>query len=152
MKRTLLYSIAFVLTIAATGQTLNVKVGNITYQFPASLTGEMIYDRGKTVTIMGKKLWLDEIEEMTIDDTAVKDNNVSINYDGSTANITIAGNVAQYVDVETNDAHVTINQTNSVISDRWSGEGTKVTVKPNLKSREAVFNTVQFDVWNSLNS
>ncbi|MBR6036003.1 MAG: carbohydrate-binding domain-containing protein [Bacteroidaceae bacterium] len=117
MKRTLLYSIAFVLTIAATGQTLNVKVGNITYQFPASLTGEMIYDRGKTVTIMGKKLWLDEIEEMTIDDTAVKDNNVSINYDGSTANITIAGNVAQYVDVETNDAHVTINQTNTALVD-----------------------------------
>ena len=28
------------LTIAATGQTLNVKVGNVTYQFPANQTGE----------------------------------------------------------------------------------------------------------------
>lgn len=67
MKRTFIYIIAFALTIATAGQTLNVKVGNITYQFPASQTGEMTYDKGKTVTIMGKKIWLDEIDAMTID-------------------------------------------------------------------------------------
>ena len=29
------------LTIAATGQTLNITVGNVTYQFPAAQAGEM---------------------------------------------------------------------------------------------------------------
>ena len=37
MKRTLLYIIALVLTIAAMGQTLNVKVGNVTYLFRGSI-------------------------------------------------------------------------------------------------------------------
>ncbi|MBP5375013.1 MAG: carbohydrate-binding domain-containing protein [Bacteroidaceae bacterium] len=117
MKRTFIYMTAFVLTIAATGQTLNVKVGNITYQFPAAQTGEMTYDKGKTVTIMGKKIWLDEIDAMTIDNTEVKNNAVNVNYDGSTANVTIAGNVAQYVDVDINDGHVTIDQTNTALVD-----------------------------------
>ena len=53
MRRTLLYIIALVLTIAASGQTLNVKVGSITYQFPAAQTGEMTYANGQTVIIMG---------------------------------------------------------------------------------------------------
>ena len=34
---------AFMLTIAAGAQTLNVGMGNVNYQFPASLTGEMTY-------------------------------------------------------------------------------------------------------------
>ncbi len=117
MKRTFIYIIAFALTIATAGQTLNVKVGNITYQFPVSQTGEMTYDKGKTVTIMGKKIWLDEIDAMTIDNAEVKNNAVNVNYNGSTANVTIAGNVAQYVDVDINDGHVTINPTNTALVD-----------------------------------
>ena len=44
-----------VLTIAAGAQTLNVQVGNVTYQFPATQTGEMTYSDGTTLTIMGKE-------------------------------------------------------------------------------------------------
>ncbi|MBO4215517.1 MAG: carbohydrate-binding domain-containing protein, partial [Bacteroidaceae bacterium] len=113
MKKVAAFLTALVLTISATGQTLNVKVGSVTYQFPASQTGEMTYQAGKTLTIMGKTFSLDDIDEMTIDDSSVKDNNVDIAYDGSTAQITVAGNVAQYVDASVNKAHVTINQTNT---------------------------------------
>ena len=35
MRRALLSMITLVLTIAAGAQTLNVKVGSVTYQFPA---------------------------------------------------------------------------------------------------------------------
>ena len=35
MKRTLLYMIAFMLTVTAIGQTLNVRLGSVTYQFSA---------------------------------------------------------------------------------------------------------------------
>ena len=54
------------LTIAATGQTLNVKVGSVTYQFPASQTGEMTYKNGTTLTIMGKKFTLADIDATKI--------------------------------------------------------------------------------------
>ncbi len=106
-----------VLTLAATGQTLNVKVGSVTYQFPASQTDEMTYANGKTLTIMGKTFTLSEIDAMTIDDAEVKDNSVGITYDGSTANVTVAGNVAQYVDAIISGAHVSINQTNTAAID-----------------------------------
>ena len=113
MKRTLLYIIALVLTIAATGQTLNVRVGSVTWQFPASQTGEMTYDNGETLTVMGKTFTLADISEMTVDDTEVTDNQVSVSYDGSSARVTIAGNVAPYVEPTVSGAHVTIAQTNT---------------------------------------
>ena len=47
MRRTFFSIIAFVLTIAAEAQTLNVKVGSVFYQFPAEQTGEMYYADGK---------------------------------------------------------------------------------------------------------
>ncbi len=41
MKKIYAFLTALVLTIAATGQTLNVRVGNVTYLFPAAQAGEM---------------------------------------------------------------------------------------------------------------
>ena len=94
-------------------QTLNVRVGSVTYLFPAAQTGEMTYDDGKTLSIMGKTFMLADIDAMAIDDTSVKDNTVNVDYDGGIASVTIAGNVAQYVDVTVNGAHVNISQTNT---------------------------------------
>ena len=67
MKRTLLYMMALVLTIAAEAQTLNVKVGNVTYQFPASQTGEMTYQDGETLTIADDTGESDETFDFTWD-------------------------------------------------------------------------------------
>ena len=41
------------LTIAVGAQTLNVQVGSVTYQFPASQTGEMTYTDGNSYTYAG---------------------------------------------------------------------------------------------------
>ena len=113
MKRTLLYIIALVLTIAATGQTLNVKVGNVTWQFPSAQTGEMTYNNGETVTVMGKTFNMADISEMTVDDSEVTNNQVTVSYEDSSAHVTIAGNVAPYVEPTISGAHVTIAQTNT---------------------------------------
>ena len=102
------------LTIAAMGQTLNVRVGNVTYQFPATQTGEMTYAAGETVTIMGKTFSLADIDGMTVDDTDVTGNLVSIAYNISgNATVTVAGNVAQYVTPTVSGNHVSIDQTNT---------------------------------------
>lgn len=94
-------------------QTLNVRVGSVTYQFPASQTGEMTYADGQSVTIMGRTFILTDIDAMTVDGTKVKDNTVSVEYDGETASITVAGNVAQYVETTVDGAHVSIIPTNT---------------------------------------
>lgn len=113
MKRIFLSLITLVLTIAAMGQTLNVKVGQVTYQFPAAQTGEMAYENGATLTIMGRTFNLADIDAMTVDEASVTDNQVVVTYDGTSATVTIAGNVAQYVTPTISGAHVSIEQTNT---------------------------------------
>ena len=118
MRQTLLTIAALLLTgIAATAQTLNVTVGNVTYQFPANQTGEMNFTGGSTLTVMGKTFTLSDITSMTTDETAVTDNLVSIVYDGTTAKVSVAGNVAQYVEATVSGAHVTIVQSNTAAVD-----------------------------------
>ena len=97
----------------AGAQTLNVKVGSVTYQFPAAQTGDMTYDSGTSVTIMGKTFTLSDVDAMTVDNSDVTDNSVAIVYDGTAATVTVAGNVAQYVTPTVSGAHVSIAQTNT---------------------------------------
>ena len=117
MKKICAFFTAFVLTIAATGQTLNVQVGSVTYQFPAAQCGEMTYQDGTTLTIMGKVFTLTDISSMTVDETEVTDNLVSIVYSGTSATVTVAGNVAQYVTPTVSGAYVTIVQGNTAAVD-----------------------------------
>ena len=114
MKRILVMIAAFVLTIAAGAQTLNVNVGNVTYKFPSSQTGDMTYSDGNTLTIINKEFSLDEIDGMTVDYTSVTDNTVEIGYNGSTATITVAGNVAQYLTITQEGAHISIAQSDDL--------------------------------------
>ena len=113
MKKIFALISALVLTIAATGQTLNVKVGNVIYQYPASQTGEMTYSNGTTLTIMDKTFTLSEIDAMTVDDSEVENNRVTVEYESSSAKVYVAGNVAKYVSPTINGAHVTIAQSNT---------------------------------------
>ena len=102
------------LTVAAGAQTLNVKVGSVTYQFPASQTGEMTYANGETLTIMGKTFSLTDITAMTVDNSEVSDGTISVAYNGSTASVMVAGNIAQYVTPTVSGAHVSIAQSDDL--------------------------------------
>ena len=114
MKKIHALLIALLLTIAATGQTLNVKVGSVVYQFPSTETGDMTYTDGQTLTIMGKELPLSDIDEMTVDDTSVTDATVAVDYNGTTATVTVAGDVARYVTPTVDGAHVSIVQSDDL--------------------------------------
>ena len=97
----------------ASAQTLNVHVGNVIYQFPANQCGEMAYQDGTTLTILNKIFTLSDISSITIDETEVTDNQVSIAYNGTSATVTVAGNVAQYVTPTVSGAHVSVSQSNT---------------------------------------
>ena len=114
MKKIYALLTALVLTIAAMGQTLNVRVGSVTYQFPAAQTGDMTYSDGTSVTIMGKTFTLSDIDAMTVDDTNVTDGAIGVTFDGASATVTVAGNVAQYVTPTVSGAHVSIAQSDDL--------------------------------------
>ena len=118
MRRIALFLIASVLTaMNAAAQTLNVTVGDVTYQFPAAQTGAMTFAGGSTLTIMGREFALSDISSMYTDESTVTDNLVSVVYSGTSATVTVAGNVAQYVTPTVSGAHVTIAQGNTAAVD-----------------------------------
>ena len=113
MRKSLLTICLLVAAFGAFAQTLNVQVGNVTYQFPASEAGVMPFSDGTTLTVMGKTFTLSEVDAMYVDETEVTANLVQIAYSSSSATITVAGNVAQYVTPTLSGAHVTIAQSNT---------------------------------------
>ena len=113
MKRIYNILAALILTLATQAQTLNVVIDGVTYQFPANQVGEMNYASGTTLSIMEKDFALSDITKMYIDTTVVSNNYVNIIYDGSSANVFIAGNIAPYVNATINGAHINISQTNT---------------------------------------
>ena len=114
MKKFILTIIVFTLTVSGRAQTLNVNTGNVTYQFPAEQTGEMTFSDGTTLTVMGKEFALDDIDCITLDDTEVTGNVVTVVYNTSDgAKVTVPGNVARYVAASVSGNHVTVSQLNT---------------------------------------
>lgn len=106
--------LAVVATVATMAQTLNVEAGSVTYQIPAAQAGEMLYTDGTTLTILEKEYALSDITRMYVDDSEVEDNTVSVIYDGQSASVKVAGNIAKYVTATVSGAHVSIAQSDEV--------------------------------------
>lgn len=100
----------FAIVVLPNAQTLNVQVGQVTYQFPAEQAGVMSYSEGTTVNIMNKVFALSDVTTMYVDESEVKDDVVSVVYDGEMARVSVAGNVAQYLTITTTGSHVHIEQ------------------------------------------
>ncbi|MCH5258058.1 MAG: carbohydrate-binding domain-containing protein, partial [Lachnospiraceae bacterium] len=98
--------------------------GNITYCFTAN-TEPMTYADSKTLTIQGATFDLTDITGMEVVAEEFDDNTVLVEYNETIATVTIAGNIAQYVNAELNGSHVTINQSSDV-SDSTCGEITYI--------------------------
>ena len=121
MKKLLILGALAATSLVAGAQTLNVVVGDVTYAIPAAQAGEMLYNNGSSLTILGKQFALTDISRMYVDDTAVVDNMVKINYEGESAKLVVAGNLAQYLTTTVNGAYVSIIQS-ELVDDTTCGE------------------------------
>jgi hypothetical protein len=74
----------------------------------------MTYTDGTTLTIMNKAFTLSDISAMTVDETEVTDGTIGVVYDGTSAKVTVAGNIAQYVTPTVSGAHVSIEQSSDL--------------------------------------
>ena len=113
MKRHILSFFSLLFAVTITAQTLNVVTGNVTYAFPAAKVGDMTCTDATTLTIGGKVFAINDINKIYVDNSEVTDNEVTVIYDGSTASLTVAGNVAPYVTPSVRGAHVSIAQSNT---------------------------------------
>lgn len=79
MKKIFSLIVMLMVAIAISAQTMNVVVGNVTYQFPASEVGDMTFSGGNTMTAMGKTFLASEISSMFVDASSVTNNSKRIN-------------------------------------------------------------------------
>ena len=78
MKKVCILLAILALTIVAEAQVMNVKVGSVSYQFPAVLTGDMTYDNGASLTVMGKSFAIGDISTITVENSNVTEVTVNI--------------------------------------------------------------------------
>lgn len=116
MKKYLITTAIALCAMYAHAQTINFSNGSVTYSFPADITGVMTF-ADETVTVAERTFDLAEWSQIMVNDASVKSNTVNVQYNGDNASVTIAGNIAQYVDVSVDGAHVTITQSDRVSAD-----------------------------------
>ena len=105
---------ALVLCTYSTAQTMNIEIGQVTYQFPAEQAGLMNYADGTTLTVVDKVFTLADVSSMYVNDAVVVDNTVSVVYNETSATVTVAGNVAKYLTITVSGAHVNIAQSDDL--------------------------------------
>lgn len=114
LRRWTAVAAALVVAAQTVAQTLNVVVGEVTYQIPAAQAGDMVYADGTSLTILNKRFALSDITKMYIDESAVTDNAVSVTWSGTTADVKVAANCMQYLTVTASGADVAIVQSDDL--------------------------------------
>ena len=120
MKKTCTILASLLLTIAAGAQTLKITSGSTTASYSASQlteTNPVTFTGGTTMTVNGTSYSIADITNAVISvasSSFSEDNNtVNIVYSGSTATVTAADNVADYISASISNGHVSITQTNT---------------------------------------
>lgn len=102
----------------SSAQSLHITEGNVTYKFSSEQTGVMEFANGESLTVQGHTFTLGNISPLRIsDEDAISDNLVEIAYGTGSASVTVAGNIAQYVDVKVEGSYVTVTQSSEVGDD-----------------------------------
>ena len=100
--------IAAAAALGAQAQTMNVNTGSVCYAFNEAQTGTMTFTGGTQLTVQGKTFEISDIESIDFATEEVADNSVSVAYNGTSAAVVIAGNLAQYATVSVSGADVSI--------------------------------------------
>lgn len=117
MKR-LLAILAVVLSLVAVNaqQTMWVCVGNVKYAYTTATLGEMPYNDDK-LTVLGKTFDLNSIDSICVNNEDFEEDNILVTYHGNSAEVKVAGNIANHITAHVNGAHVAVLQDATVASE-----------------------------------
>lgn len=121
MKKAALILMAAACAVAANARSLNVSTPSATYSFNAASMGDAVVTAGTDITIQGRTFAAADILGMAVVEEDVADNTVAVAYCATGATVTVAGNIAQYIDVAVAGAHVEILQSD-LVGDDTCGE------------------------------
>lgn len=114
MKQLITTLLALGMACGAGAQTLSINTGSISYLVPASEAGNMLYNNGNTLSVLGSSFALSNIGSIVVSDTTVTASTVGITYADSVAHVCVPYNLMQLLTVNVNGAHVSIVQSPDV--------------------------------------
>ena len=87
-------------------QTMWVVTGDVKWAFTTAQLDTISYTGGTAFTAQGKTFNIADVDEIYVDNTPVADNTVDVAYNGNTAQVIVAGNIAKNMTASVNGAHV----------------------------------------------
>lgn len=97
-------------------QTMWVCVGDVKYAYPTAAVGQMPYNNA-ALTVLGKTYALSQIDSICVNNEDFDDDNIVVTYNGSKAEVKVAGNIASHITATVKGAHVAILQDATVASE-----------------------------------
>lgn len=90
MRKIYIVALASMMAAQASAQWLSVRSGCTDYLFPALKTGVMNFNNGKSLSVMGKSLYMDDIDRIdVVGNDSKTDNTVTARYDSDHRDIWI---------------------------------------------------------------
>ena len=107
ISRLLTIMLAAAASLTAYGQSIRISEAGVTYVHSSANTGDMTFN-GSVLNVEGRQYLLAPQTSMTVTADGVDDNTVCVTYNGTQAEVVVAGNIARYLTVNANGADVSI--------------------------------------------
>ena len=98
-------------------QTMWVHTGHVHWAYNTDAVGTMPYSSASLLTVLEKGFTLANVDSVTVANEKFADDNVLVKYAGNTAEVYVAGNIANHITAEVNGARVAVMQDATVASE-----------------------------------
>ena len=98
-------------------QTMWVHQGQVHWAYNTESVGTMPYSSANLLTVLEKGFTLADVDSVTVANETFPDDNVLVEYTGNTAQVYVAGNIANHITAQVTGARVAVMQDASVASE-----------------------------------
>ena len=117
-KRFLLATlVAMVSVLGYAQQTMWVHQGQVHWAYNTESVGTMPYSSANLLTVLEKGFTLANVDSVTVANETFPDDNVLVKYAGNTAQVYVAGNIANHITAQVTGARVAVMQDANVASE-----------------------------------
>lgn len=109
--------IAMVSVWTQAGQTMWIHTGHVHWAYNTESVGTMPYSSANLLTVLDKGFTLADVDSVTVDNQTLADDNVLVKYNGGSADVFVAGNIANHITAQVTGARVAVMQDADVASE-----------------------------------
>ena len=119
MKKRLLLAAMIVMAgvLGYAQQTMWVHTGHVHWAYNTDAVGNMPYSSANLLTVLEKGFTLADVDSVTVVGETFADDNVLVKYSNNTAEVYVAGNIANHINAQVNGARVAVIQDANVASE-----------------------------------